>query len=68
MRGEPTELEKKQSTARDLAANLRLLRACEFSVEDLALLLKTDWSDFKHEYYEEECDRIIELAKEQGIE
>lgn len=67
MREAPTELEAAQERARILAIKLRKLPASRFSVDELALLLRCDWSSFKENYYSNECHEIESLAEREGV-
>lgn len=61
MRGPETPLERKQKEARDAVAELRRLPASSFSVDEVGLLLRVGWSQFKRDYNERECDEILAL-------
>jgi hypothetical protein len=67
MRGPETELERLQPRAKGWAKRLRSLPASRFTVDELALLLRVDWSEWKHDYYEHECRELETLAAREGV-
>lgn len=57
----PTPLELKQATADRARQQLRGVSAGCFTVDELALVLRCGWADFKYRDTEDECDRILAL-------
>lgn len=64
MRGDPTELELKQEKAAHLVIKLRKHKTSKFTVNELALLIRTSC---KENYYSNECDEIFKMASKLGI-
>lgn len=61
-------LEKRQANADRLALKLRRLPASKFNLDEIALLLRTNWSHARTVYYTSECEEIEQLAKREGVE
>ena len=67
MRGPETEAERQQRIANTLANRLRTLPASRFSVNEIALLTRAGWSQYKDNYYESECREICAIAHREGV-
>lgn len=67
MRGDETPQEKAQDHADALVKKLRKLPASKFTIDELALLLRTGWSQFQEHYHADECARIVKLAKRLNV-
>jgi hypothetical protein len=64
---EETEEDRENARIHKLANELRELPASKFSVDEIGLLLRTDWSKYKENYYGYERERILSLAKREGL-
>lgn len=64
----PTKEEKEQARMTRLARTLRNYPASHFTVNELALLLRTDWSEFQRHYYQAEWPALYQMAKKVGID
>lgn len=63
----PTKHEKEQDRMMRLATTLQNYPASHFTVNELSILLRTNWSQFKS-YYTTEWPALYEMAKKVGID
>jgi len=68
MHGDITETERKQDKARKLARQLRAKPAACFTLDEIALILRTDWSSAQTVYYSSQCEQIFAIAARESIE
>ncbi len=66
MRDDPSPLEIKQAKASKLVSQLCKHKSSKFTVEELKLLMRTGWSEYKDHYYDKECDAVIKIAERLG--
>jgi hypothetical protein len=67
VRDDPTDLEILQWKTNEVVKKLRKLPASAFSIDELGMLLKTNWSRWKENYYEVECKEILKIAEREGV-
>ena len=64
----PSPEQLRAERASSLATTLRTLPASRFTVNELGLLLRTNWGQFQTRYYSYQCETIEHIAAREGVE
>jgi hypothetical protein len=63
MQGEPTPDKLKLIEAEKIAKELRKYEAGAFTVNELAVLMRTNWSSVQEDYHKDEVEMLFAMRK-----